>query len=125
MAKIEKSLFDMILDEENMVDKVKDLEITRLTKKFGKKFVIQIESLTQEQITMCYESKNDKLDFILESVKIEGKSLKEKVLMDKFGVKIARDVIAKLFSTGEITWLYVEILKLNGLSGDTVVELKN
>lgn len=125
MTKAEKSLFDMILDAENMIDKVKDLELTRLTKKFGKKFVVKIESLTEEQVNSCYDSKEGKLDFVLESVKIEGKSLKDKVLLDKFGVKIARDVVTKIFNNGEIGWLYVEVLKLNGLDGGAVIELKN
>lgn len=124
MAK-EKSLFDLILDEENIIDKVKELEVTRLTKKFGKKFIIQIENLTEDKINEIYESKESKLDFVLESVKIEGKSLKEKSLLDKFGVKIARDVVGKIFNNGEIGWLYVEILKLNGLDGGAVVGLKN
>lgn len=124
MAK-EKSLFDLLLEEENIIDKSKELEITRLSKKFGKKFIIQIESLTEKQINDCYDSKESKLDFVLESIKIEGKTLKDKALLEKFGVKIARDVVGKIFNNGEIGWIYVEILKLNGLSGDTVVELKN
>lgn len=124
MAK-EKSLFDLILEEENIIDKSKELEITRLSKKFGKKFIVQIEILTEKQINDCYDSKESKLDFVLESIKIEGKTLKDKSLLDKFGVKIARDVVGKIFNNGEIGWIYVEILKLNGLSGDTVVELKN
>lgn len=124
MAK-EKSLFDLLLEEENVIDKVKELEITRLSKKFGKKFIVQIEILTEKQINDCYDSKESKLDFVLESIKIEGKTLKDKSLLDKFGVKIARDVVNKIFNNGEIGWIYVEILKLNGLSGDTVVELKN
>ncbi|RXI50196.1 hypothetical protein DP124_12055 [Clostridium tetani] len=122
---MDKNLFDLLLEEENIVDKKKDLEITRLSKKFNKKFIINIKSLTEAQIENCYDSKESKLDFILESVTIEGKSLKEKVLLDKFSVKIARDVIKKIFNHGEITWLYIEILKLNGLSGDAIVELKN
>lgn len=121
----DKNLFDLLLEEENIVDKSKELEITRLSKKFGKKFIVTIKSLTEQQIENCYDSKESKLDFILESVTIENKSLKEKVLLDKFNVKIARDVVKKIFNNGEITWIYIEILKLNGLSGDTVVELKN
>ncbi|WP_096636429.1 phage tail assembly chaperone [Clostridium cochlearium] len=120
-----KNLFDLLLEEENIIDKKKDLEVTRLSKKFGKRFIVTIKSLSEEQINSCYDSKNEKLDFILESVTIEGKSLKEKVLLDKFNVKIARDVVKKIFNNGEITWIYIEILKLNGLSGDTVIELKN
>ena len=121
----DKSLFDLLLEEENLIDKSKELEVTRLSKKFGKKFIINIKALSEEQINSCYDSKNEKLDFILESVTIENKSLKEKALMNKFGVKIARDVVGKIFNNGEIGWIYVEILKLNGLSGDTVIELKN
>lgn len=122
---VDKSLFDLLLEEENIVDKTRDLEVTRLSKKFNKKFVITIKSLTEEEIQSCNSSKDEKLDFILESVTLEGKSLKEKVLLDKFNVKIARDVVNKIFNNGEITWIYIDILKLNGLSGDTIVELKN
>ena len=114
-----------MLEEENIIDKSKELEITRLSKKFGKEFIVQIEILTEKQINDCYDSKESKLDFVLESIKIEGKTLKDKSLLDKFGVKIARDVVNKIFNNGEIGWIYVEILKLNGLSGDTVIELKN
>ena len=121
----DKNLFDLLLEEENVIDKTKDLEVTRLTKKFGKKFVIQIKSLTDDEIKMCNETKEEKLDFILESTTIEGKNLKEKALLEKFNVKIARDVVKNIFSNGEITWIYLEILRLNGLSGDTIVELKN
>lgn len=125
MAKTDKNLFDLLLEEENIIDKSKELEITRLSKKFGKEFIVQIEILTEKQINDCYDSKESKLDFVLESIKIEGKTLKDKSLLDKFGVKIARDVVNKIFNNGEIGWIYVEILKLNGLSGDTVIELKN
>ena len=121
----DKSLFDLLLEEENLIDKSKELEVTRLSKKLSKKFIINIKALSEDQINSCYDSKNEKLDFILESVTIESKSLKEKALLNKFGVKIARDVIKKIFNNGEIGWIYIEILKLNGLSGDTVVELKN
>ena len=121
----DKSLFDLLLEEEDLIDKSKELEVTRLSKKLSKKFIINIKALSEEQINSCYDSKNEKLDFILESVTIENKSLKEKALMNKFGVKIARDVVGKIFNNGEIGWIYVEILKLNGLSGDTVIELKN
>lgn len=121
----EKSLFDLILEEENMIDKIKKLEIARLTKKFGKEFIIQIESLTEKQINDCYDSKENKLDFVLESVKIEGKTLKDKSLLEKFNVKIARDVVGKIFNVGEINRVHWEILKLNGLSGDAIIELKN
>lgn len=121
----DKSLFDLLLEEENIIDKTKDLEVTRLSKKFGKKFVIQIRSLSDEEIKLCNESKEERLDFILESTTIEGKTLKEKALLEKFNAKIARDVVKSIFSNGEITWIYIEILKLNGLSGDTIVELKN
>lgn len=122
---MEKNLFDLLLEEENIVDKTRNLEVTRLSKKFNKKFIIQIRTLSDEEIKSCNDSKEEKIDFILESTTIEGKSLKEKVLLDKFGVKIARDVVKKIFNNGEITWIYIEILKLNGLSGDTIVELKN
>lgn len=121
----EKNLFDLLLEADNIVDKTKELEVTRLSKKFEKKFIIKIKSLKEEQIQNCYKSKEEKLDFILESVTIEGKSLKEKVLQEKFGVKIARDVVNKIFNSGEITWIYLEILKLNGLSRDSIIELKN
>lgn len=121
----DKSLFDLLLEEENLIDKTKDLEVTRLSKKFGKKFVIQIKSLSDEEIKLCNDSKEERLDFILESTTIEGKTLKEEALLEKFNAKIARDVVKNIFSNGEITWIYIEILKLNGLSGDTIVELKN
>lgn len=121
----EKNLFDLLLETDNIVDKTKELEVTRLSEKFGKKFIIKIKSLKEEQIQSCYDSKEQKLDFILESVTIDDKSLKEKVLQEKFGVKIARDVVNKIFNSGEITWIYIEILKLNGLNGDSIIELKN
>lgn len=122
---MEKSLFDLLLEEENLIEKTKELEVTRLTKKFEKKFVIKIKSLSDEEINICNDSKESKLDFILESVTIEDKSLKDKALLDKFNVKTAREVIGKIFNNGEITWIYIEILKLNGLSRDTIIELKN
>lgn len=123
--KVEKNLFDLLLESDNLVDKTKELEVTRLTKKLGKQFIVTIKSLTQEEIEECFNGKEEKKDFILESVSIDGKSLKDKALLDKFNVKIARDVIGRIFNNGEINWLYVEILKLNGLSGNTVIELKN
>lgn len=121
----EKSLFDLLLEEDNLVEKTRDLEVTRLSKKFGKKFVIQIRSLSEDEIKRCSGGKEEKIDYILEGVTIEGKSLKEKALQEKFNVKIARDVVSKIFNNGERAWIYIEILKLNGLSGDTIVELKN
>lgn len=121
----EKSLFDLLLEEDNLIEKERQLEVTRLSKKFNKKFIIAIKSLTDVQINECYESTNEKVDFILESVNIEGKTLKDKSLLDKFKVATFREVVRKIFNTGEITWIYSNILKLNGLSGDTIVELKN
>lgn len=121
----EKSLFDLLLEEDNLIDKERKLEVVRLSEKFNKKFVITIRSLTDEQIEECYESSNSKIDFILESVIIEGKTLKDKSLLDKFKVTTFREVAKKIFNNGEMTWIYSNILKLNGLSGDTVIELKN
>jgi len=122
---MEKNLFDLLLETDNLIEKTKELEVTRLTKRFGKKFIIKIKSLSDEEIDTCNDSKESKLDFILESVTIENRSLKDKALLEKFNVKIARDVINKIFNKGEITWIYIEILKFNGLSRDTIVEIKN
>lgn len=123
----EKSLFDLLLDEENIIDKKKELEVSRLSKKFGKKFIITIRTLTQSEIDKCL---NDNItiesaDFILESATVDGKSFKDVALQQKFNVQIARDVLKKIFTNGEIRNIYYQILKLNGLTSDTVVELKN
>lgn len=122
---VEKNLFELLLEEDNLIEKTKDLEITRLSEKFGKKFIITIKSLTEEEITNCTEGNDERLEFILESVTIEGKSLKDKSLLDKFKVKIARDVVGKILNVGEIRWLYAQILVFNGLSRNSIVELKN
>lgn len=126
------SILDLLLEtdvEKLQKDHKKSYEVKRLSKALGKKFTVTCMPLTNEQIVHIGEiSKNNmdmKFNAVLECCNIEGKSLKDKQLMDKFKAVTPAELLDKLFLPGEVYELYNVINDLSGYGKDAVKEIKN
>lgn len=126
------SLIDRLLQID--LDKVKEglkkkYEVNRLSELVGEPFILEIAPLTPEQTNHIAEiSKNfmeTKVTTILEAVRLEGNSLNNQALLDKFNCLTGKEVVQKLFLAGEITTLYDVIAKISGYGEDVVKEVKN
>ena len=121
----------------------KQVEITRLSKIYGKPFIITCKALSPEKyeevqdLAVAVNGKDVDLDvnllqlFVtLEGVVDEaGKPMfKNKDLMTKFKVATPKELIRTLLLSGEITSIYREIAELSGFGDDAVSavgEVKN
>lgn len=124
-------IFDLLLETDAKKLKAsnsKDCEIKRLSDILGERFIVTCTPLTAEQIQYVGEvSKNNtemKANIVLECCKLEGKSLKSKELLEKFGVPTPIDALHKLFLPGEIYTLYETVNQLSGYNKDAVKEVK-
>ena len=127
------SIFDKLMetDAEKLQQKEsKEVEITRLSKVLGEPFVMTCSTLTREQIKHIGETggEDEKIVAILESCRLDGRKLTDKALLDKFNVVSGKEVVCKLFRSGEISNLYQTISALSGYAVDavrSVEEVKN
>lgn len=118
----------------------KRMEITRLTEVYGKPFVITCRALSPEKyeevqdMAVAVKGKDVDLDVSLLQVfvTIEGvvdeagkPMLKNRDLMAKFKAHTPKELVRKLFLSGEIASIYSEIAKLSGFGDDAVTEVKN
>ena len=118
----------------------KKMEITRLTELFGKPFVITCRALTPEKyeevqdMAIAVQGKDVDLDVTLLQifVVIEGvvddagkPMLKNKELMTKFKATTPKELLRKLFLSGEIANMYGAISELSGFGDNAVKEVKN
>lgn len=121
----------------------KQVEITRLSKLYGNKFILTCKALSPEKyeevqnLAVAVNGKDVDLDVnllqlfvVLEGVVDEaGKPMfKNKDLMSKFKVATPKELIRKLLLSGEIASIYGEIAELSGFSEgavSTVDEVKN
>ena len=118
----------------------KQVEITRLTEIFGKPFIVTCKALSPEKyeevqdMAVNVQGKEVDLDVSLLQlfVVIEGvvddngkPLMKNKELMTKFKAHTPKELVRKIFLSGEITTLYGEISKLSGFGDDAVKEVKN
>ena len=118
----------------------KQVEITRLSELFGKPFVVTCRALSPEKYEevqdMALDVKGKDVDVdvnllqlfaVIEGVIDEtGKPmLKNKELMAKFKAQTPKELVRKIFLSGEITNMYSEIAKLSGFGDDAVKEVKN
>lgn len=118
----------------------KQVEITRLTETYGNPFIVTCKALTPERyeevqdMAVNVQGKDVDLDVsllqlfvVIEGVVDDaGKSLfKNKDLMAKFKAQTPKELVRKIFLSGEITNVYTEIAKLSGFGDDAVKEVKN
>lgn len=127
------SIFDKLMetDAEKLQEKEsQEVEITRLSKLLEEPFVLTCSTLTREQIRHIGETggEDEKIVAILESCRLDGRKLTDKALLDKFNVVSGKEVVGKLFRSGEISGLYQKISGLSGYAADAVKaveEVKN
>lgn len=113
----------------------KDVEITRLSELYGEPFIVTCQALTpsefnelQETISINVEG-NIELDNNIQVLTIlkgtKDPDFKSKELMDHFNVPTPKDLVQKIFLSGEISSIYTNITDLSGFSKDSVKEIKN
>ena len=118
----------------------KDVEITRLSKVFGKPFILTCQALSPERyeevqdMAVSVKGKDVDLDVsmlqlftVIEGViDTNGKPLfKSADLRTKYKVPSPKDLLRKILLSGEITAVYTEIAKLSGFGDEAVKEVKN
>lgn len=119
------SIFDKLMetDAEKLQQKEsKEVEVTRLSRLLGEPFILTCSTLTREQIKHVGETggKDERIAAILESCRLDGHKLTDKALLDKFGVVSGKEVVSKLFRSGEISSIYQTISNLSGYATDAV-----
>lgn len=136
------NIMDLLLgaDIEKIELPSKQVEITRLSAVYGAPFIVTCKALTPEKyeevqdMSVAVKGKDVDLDVVLMQtltviegvVDAEGKPmLKNKDLMAKFKAQTPKELVKKIFLSGEITSLYGEIGKLTGFSDNAITEIKN
>lgn len=112
------------------------MEINRLTKKFGQPFVVELQGLSSKKYTELSSrmmDNNNKLDaskvsdtytlIVMESM--TEPNLKDADLQAHFGVKTPKDLAQKIFNGGEIVALADKVAILSGYGDDVISEVKN
>ena len=125
------SILDLLLQtdiEKLKTDNCQNVEVKRLSKILGEKFIVTCYPLTHEDITHIGEiSKTNsdiKLNAIFEACRIEGSRFNSSDLMNKFGTLSAKELISKLFLPGEVAEIYNVVNKISGYSKNAVEEVK-
>jgi hypothetical protein len=118
----------------------KQVEITRLSEVYGKPFVVTCKALSPEKyeevqdMALAVNGKDVDIDVnllqtfaVIEGVVDEtGKPmLKNKDLMSKFKAQTPKELVKKIFLSGEVTSMYSEIARLSGFGDEAVKEVKN
>lgn len=126
------SILDKLLetDLKKLQNKEKKIyEIKRLSEIMGEPFLVTCKPLGHEQVIHLSEiSKDDRdmrLNSILESCEVEGKSFSHDVFTSKLGTPSGKEVVEKLLRAGEVWELYRIINKMSGYGSDVVEEVKN
>lgn len=125
------SILDLLLEsdiEKLKSDNSQNIEIKRLSKVLGEKFIVTCHPLTHEDVTHIGEvSKTNvdmKLNAIFEACRLEGKKFNNEDLMKKFDVVSAKDLLNKLFLPGEVSAIYNVVNEISGYGKDAVKEVK-
>lgn len=122
------------IDKKKLVRPTKQVEIKRLSEITGEKVLFTLQALTWDEKEEIAETAVTKGEYdsalaqVLTIVKcIVDPNLKDKKLMDDFGVVTPQDLIEKsgLLLVGEVQTLYSEITSLSGFGDDAVAEIKN
>ena len=136
------NILDLLLGSD--IDKIelptKQVEIARLSKVFGKPFVITCKALSPDKyeevqdMAVKVDGKDVDLDVsllqlfvVIEGVMDDaGKPLMKNMdLMRKFKAQTPKELVRTLFLSGEITNIYSEIGNLSGFGDEAVTEVKN
>lgn len=125
------------IDAQKVELPTKEFEIKRLTELAGEKVVFKLRALTQKQFEEVQEMSTDidvqnqtsdvdvslmQLETILNGV--ASPSLRDKEVMDHYGVVTPYDLIKKLLLPGEISSLYDQISRLSAFNTGAVEEVK-
>ena len=118
----------------------KKMEISRLSKVFGAPFVITVSALSPDKyeevqdMAVSVKGKDADIEISLLQVLVvmegvmdpNGKPMfKNKDLMAKFKASTPKELVRKLFLSGEIAGIYGEIAELSGFGDNAVTEIKN
>lgn len=107
----------------------KTYEVKRLSEIMGEPFLVTCKPLGHEQVMHLNEISKDDMDMrlnsILESCEVEGKSFGNDIFTSKFGTASGKEVVGKLFQPGEVSELYRIINKMSGYGNNVVEEVKN
>ena len=136
------NVLDLLLgaDVGNIKLPTKDFEVTRLSKAFGKPFILTCQALTPEKYEevqdMAVAVKGKDVDIETSKLQIitvlegvigaDGKPLfKNTDLRNTYKAATPLDLIRKILLSGEIVSIYTEIAKLSGFGEDAIKEIKN
>ena len=112
------------------VKETKEVELKRWSKTFGKKIKFTLQAVgsrrlleIQRQCTTVKKGNIKDVDaYMVQALTlIEGvkdPDLKNKQLLDMFGVATPKELINKIFNAGEVLKLFSEIQKLSGVDDD-------
>ena len=118
----------------------KEIEITRLSEVFGSPFIITISALSPDKyeevqdMAVSVKGKDADIEISLLQVLVvmegvvdpTGKPMfKNKELMSKFKCSTPKELVRKLFLSGEIASVYGQIASLSGFGEGSVKEVKN
>lgn len=114
----------------------KEVELPRLTKLFGEPFIVTCEALDVDQMDIIQENsmvlRGKEVDLNMNEMQIftilEGvkePNLKDKELRAKFKAPTPKELVRKLFLSGEITKLYQVVSELSGYNDEAIQEVKN
>lgn len=121
------------LDTETITKVPEDeLEISRLSKLAGAKFVVKVKALSGRQIQRVEElatvkgKRNDFDASLLVCVYgVTSPDLNNEDLKAKFGAASPKDLVENLFRPGEVAKIGKAIMKLSGSGMDDEEEIKN
>lgn len=136
------NILDLLLgsDIDTIKLPTKEVEITRLSKIFGKPFILTCQALSPEKYEevqdMAVSVKGKDVDLDVSQLQLftvmegvigeDGKPLfKSAELRSKYKVPTPKDVVRKILLSGEITAVYTQIAKLSGFGDEAVKEVKN
>lgn len=117
-------------DEALLAKETKEVELKRWTKIYGLKMKFIIQAVgprrlleIQRQCTTVKKGNVKDVDAYMMQVLtlldgVKDPDLKNKQLLDKFGVVTPKELINKIFNAGELVTLFTEIQKLSGVDMD-------
>lgn len=114
----------------------KDIEMKRLSKKFGEPFSVRCKGLPGEQYTELASGLTDKKGNVdvakaygvnakVALAGIISPDLRDKGLQDHFGCKTPKELLEKFFNGGEIAKIADTVAELSGFGEDADDEIKN
>lgn len=126
------SILDKLLEtdlEKLQKKEKKTYEVKRLSEIMGEPFLVTCKPLGHEEVMHLNEISKDDLDIrlntVLEGCAVEGKSFSHEAFTSKIGTPSGKEVVERLFNSGEVWELYRIINDMSGYSKNAVTEVKN